>query len=1308
MSKRILSILLAIAFGASLIPTTLSADWAGNYYYNDVDENHWANGVIAQWSGDGYGVLQGADDDGDGAYSFMPSKGLTLGELATILAKSFGYAERTAATVTPAWADEYVEKAIAAGVIAKADTIDANAVVTREQAIKHIALAYNIAPAAGDSVFADNADISAEYKPYVNAFHKLGYIVGRGGGVFDPKAYYTRAEAMQVIDNTTSEITDKSITGQTYEKNLIVRKSGVTVKDTTVKGDLIIGQGVGDGEVTLDNVALNGRLLALGGGSSSVIIKGGKVIQSTVANKTFGETLHLNGTFNTITVTAGTKVTVTGTVTKLILLGDNDVPLNGAAVTSVTASGDNVKFVSNSGSSVGSVAVSANRVAISGDGEVKNVSVAASAKSGVEVLTAPTKVTVDANAGAVKTKNGLIQPGVTKTTSNPSIGGGSGGGNASSSTSSSGGGGTPATPVTPVTPVTPPQQLFGVTLDTSGLTALDEANSVYFVENKLDALSGTIARADLLASLGLKISVGDLVIADKALTIGDTWSISEPPLLLGRNELIITATGKNGFVVTRTVVILNYSEDNSEDIVLDDGDTDGDGIPNYVERFYGTTEDNADTDSDGLSDYDEIALLGTDPLKADSDGNGISDYDEDFDNDSLSNGYEVANGLNPFSADSDSDGLNDADEIDIGVNPVLADTDGDGASDGWEIDNARDPLKADSSFNVSKKSEDVDKVNAGVEITLSGEQVETLAIEQVNDKVLFNEAIPGYIGAAYDFSVDGEFDSAIIKFEFDEELSLDPAFDPVIYYFNPDTQLLEEMPTAVDGNVASAVVTHFSTYILLNKTLYDQVWDRDIKRPDDAREIDIVFVIDYSYSMTWNDPSGIRKTVSSQFIEKLGEDDRGAVVGFMNRAWRLAELTSDGQALTNAVYSLNDDNGYTIYSGTNGSDGLGKALDILDGTDRESRTLIVFLTDGEDTTNSYSYDYLIGRAQAQNTSVYTVGLGDSLNEELLQMVAAGTGGIYYHATLADELVDIYTDIEGETIDYATDSNNDGISDYFTRLLCDGTLTTGTGTPLFDGISFEDVQANDDYDGDGLKNGEEIIVSRNDEDERVYLKLISSPCLADTDGDGIEDKEDTSKLTKGLADGVIGALKICSYGTGPSSFEDFNGHSFVAYTSFVNDSAEFYGIKVDSYKEVAKSNGDTRADRAKYNKVSFTPDTVATIGDWADWLPDRLKGSWINNELWLYDQSGVPADQRSLTRYVTQRELDKIETLTEKRCKWTDIYNCSSFAVDVWNETFDDNLSAKGSFIYQNPASLSSNIEKRAGYEIGGSLLADRP
>ncbi len=564
----------------------------------------------------------------------------------------------------------------------------------------------------------------------------------------------------------------------------------------------------------------------------------------------------------------------------------------------------------------------------------------------------------------------------------------------------------------------------------------------------------------------------------------------------------------------------------------DIADSDGDGLADLIEEYYGTDKFLVDTDGDSLSDYLEIILFGYDPLKKDSNHNGIEDGEEDADADTISNRMEIEYGTNPVQVDSDADGLSDADELNVYMtNPVLYDTDKDGANDGWEINQGFDPLGYQDVFSVVVTAENVSEdsgVTASVQMQANGAITSTLKVEEIskNDSHFLTEDIPGYLGSAYSFSTAGEFDSAVITFTYDESQGkVSDTFQPRIYYYNEQTQLLEELDNQIVGDgCVSVTVSHFSVYILLNRVAFDQVWESEIKPPllngESADEItlDVMFVIDYSLSMDWNDNCQIFKTLSEEFINKLRDGkDRSGAIKFIKKATLISELTADKEKTISAINDIVYDDGYGAYSGTDGSAGIKMALDELAKSNAEYQ-FIVFITDGADNGYAYTYDSLIKTANDNGVVIYAIGMG-SANESVLKRLSSETGGNYYHATTdisLDHIMnldDVFADIEASTIDLTMDINNDKIPDYFNALIREGILVVGNGSDQFAGIDFNyDMHGNfsDDYDGDGLKNGEELVIVRSG--DTVYLVMKSNPKLEDSDLDGIQDKYDDNPLS----------------------------------------------------------------------------------------------------------------------------------------------------------------------------------------------------
>lgn len=494
--------------------------------------------------------------------------------------------------------------------------------------------------------------------------------------------------------------------------------------------------------------------------------------------------------------------------------------------------------------------------------------------------------------------------------------------------------------------------------------------------------------------------------------------------------------------------------------ITDTTDTDGDGLTDPFELYYGTDVNNIDTDGDGLNDYYEIISIGTDPLKKDTDGDGVTDDLEDADSDKLTNIEEYNKGTNPIYNDTDHDSLSDYDEIYVyGTDPLNPDTDGDGVTDGDEVSIGSDPLTAETSFTTQSGLGEPDEnnpVTIKVDAVTDSNGAGTLQIDTVShtDNYLVSEFVAGYLGSAFDLTSDGVLESATLTFSYDKSLgTIGDDFQPRIYYLNETTGEYEELPnqTVTDGQV-TAETTHFSTYILLNKVEFDSVWDAEIKPPIEEEEkngkdhLDVVLVIDSSGSMTSNDRYGIRKTVAKNFVSKLGEKDRAAIIDFDSSASLYSGFTSDKNALNTAINRIDS------YGGTNLGRGINLAISqFSSSSSSDSETAykyIIMLTDGDG-----SYDTsLTKKAKSNDIVIYTIGLGNEVRDQVLKSMADGTGGKYYFATMAENLNEIFDVVIEETIDYTTDSNEDGISDYFTKLINDGTLRLSNSSDELSGCT----------------------------------------------------------------------------------------------------------------------------------------------------------------------------------------------------------------------------------------------------------------
>lgn len=545
-------------------------------------------------------------------------------------------------------------------------------------------------------------------------------------------------------------------------------------------------------------------------------------------------------------------------------------------------------------------------------------------------------------------------------------------------------------------------------------------------------------------------------------------------------------------------------------------DTDQDGLSDDLEKYIGTDISKNDTDGDGLSDYQEKVIFNYNPLEKDSDNDGINDGDEDHDGDNITNLKEYEIGTDPILLDTDNDGLNDFEELNTyKTDPVDSDTDKDGANDGDEIRLGTNPLVSDSKFTESVsfgEISDSQPISVNVKTDISGKQVGTLKIKPASysENHILSPTTPGLIGNAVDITIDGTIDSAEISFTYDTSLGeLSEEFQPRIYYYNEETFTFDELPNqTVENGKVTASISHFSKYLLLNKVEFDKVWNNEIKKPvtdgtgANYSNIDVAFAIDVSGSMRGSKMTTAKNALSS-FVDALEDNDRAGLIKFEDDAEVVSGLTSDKTTIKSEISSLYANGGTAMYKGLNYS------LDLLtDSGETYGYKMIVVLSDGKDEpSTSYEgyYADLVDRAKSNNIIVYTVGVGSGIDTSKLTRIAEETGGKYYYASYASEINDVFYEIQKDTTDLTTDKNNDKIPDYYNDLIKSGEMVLSNGSSEFIGIDFnynENCEPSNDYDGDGVVNGDELIIKENG--NRVYAVMISDPMMTYSDSDEYSD------------------------------------------------------------------------------------------------------------------------------------------------------------------------------------------------------------
>lgn len=396
--------------------------------------------------------------------------------------------------------------------------------------------------------------------------------------------------------------------------------------------------------------------------------------------------------------------------------------------------------------------------------------------------------------------------------------------------------------------------------------------------------------------------------------------------------------------------------------------------------------------------------------------------------------------------DTDGDGITDEDEKRIGTNPEKADSDRDGIPDGLELQLGLNPLskKTDGKTQDNKRKFEQEYTAEKVKLNVSGDYKVADITFQESDGV-FN--IPVAVTPVYEIYMENQkFDSAEISFDYTSRNTQNVG----VY------QYLDDGSYKLVSEGTQAKLEHFSRYFL-----GQIIEDKENFQP----ALDIALVIDNSGSMysqeqcagsAENDIEFKRVDMAKSLVEKAAQTTRFSCYTFTRDITKVTGLTSDKNTLYTSINSIKD----TVpkFNGTASNNAIKKALSDFE-DDKTRRHYIILLSDGFDKGGLFDWDEstdsIIAKAAEKNTVIICIGLGNEIDVKHLTELATGTGGFYRYARSADDLTDLYEQINGVLNNNYVDTDGDGKTDSI--LLADSGFNIDTDTLPFNNIRIKDTE-----------------------------------------------------------------------------------------------------------------------------------------------------------------------------------------------------------------------------------------------------------
>lgn len=244
-----------------------------------------------------------------------PNDTITRAEMAAVLNRAFGFRRTGPIPFTDvphqAWFYNDIVVSYNEGIMSGTSRTTASPrdPITREQALALIGRCLRYEETPGEVTdFTDGKQFSNWSSIYVRSALLAGIVNGTGDGSFKPKNVSTRSEIAKMLSIAVGElVSSPGVTelGGVFG-NVTVNAPNVTLRNTTIAGDLYLTGGVGLGNVILDNVKVLGRIIVAGGGE--------------------GESGEASVLLNNVTANQLVVDPATGQYVSLRALGNTDIP----------------------------------------------------------------------------------------------------------------------------------------------------------------------------------------------------------------------------------------------------------------------------------------------------------------------------------------------------------------------------------------------------------------------------------------------------------------------------------------------------------------------------------------------------------------------------------------------------------------------------------------------------------------------------------------------------------------------------------------------------------------------------------------------------------------------------------------------------------------------------------------------------------------------------------------------------------------------------------------------------------------------